>query len=66
MSDFFILESANKLMKGGCMAGNNSKRGLAKADEDTRERVASMGGQSQSTEEKRKAGRKGGQNSRRS
>jgi hypothetical protein len=47
------------------MAGNNDKRGLAKADEETRERVASMGGQAQPIEEKRKAGKKGGQNSRR-
>jgi hypothetical protein len=48
------------------MADNNDKRGLAKADEETRERVARMGGQAQPTEAKRKAGQKGGSRSRRS
>jgi hypothetical protein len=47
------------------MASNsNSGRGLAKADQETRERVASMGGQAQPVEEKRKAGQKGGSRSR--
>jgi general stress protein YciG len=48
------------------MADNNDKRGLAKADEETRERVASMGGQAQPKEVKREAGKKGGSRSRRS
>lgn len=43
---------------------DNSSRGLGSADEETRQRVSSMGGQSQPLEEKRKAGKKGGQNSR--
>jgi general stress protein YciG len=48
---------------------NNSKRGLAKADEDTRERVASMGGSASGGNFKNdrakasRAGKIGGQNS---
>jgi general stress protein YciG len=50
------------------MANNNNKRGLAKADEETRERVASMGGQASpgkfeaGSMRARSAGKKGGQN----
>lgn len=40
---------------------SNSNRGLASADEQTRKRVASMGGKAQSHEAKQRAGKKGGQ-----
>lgn len=38
------------------MANNNSNRGLASADEETRERVARAGAEAQPTEAKAKGG----------
>lgn len=38
------------------MADNNSNRGLASADEETRERVARAGAEAQPTEAKAKGG----------
>lgn len=40
---------------------NTSNRGLANADEQTRKRVASMGGKAQPREAKQRAGKKGGE-----
>ena len=61
-----IIISAVK--KGGDMA-NSSKRGLASADEDTKQRVSSAGGSASGgnfandREKASKAGQKGGKNS---
>ena len=69
-----MAENSNQQGKGQNSGGNqnqeNSGRGLASADQETRERVASMGGKAAheqgtahewDSEEAREAGRKGGE-----